>query len=166
MVLYLSQTGPVPGCAFFAEAAVIFVMRTGKSTWPDGLTYELLQVATGSELRPHVVDFLNDVLTGVRSLPSTWLTSQVVLLPKLRCPTQPKDLRPIVLSSAMSKVFTRLLLQRPRRRFAPFVRGQIIGEPGAQTLDAAMAVQHSMRFANERKCSWSLRRRLLSDSRG
>ena len=154
LALYLSLTGTVPECALFTDqevATVVYGMRAGKSTGPDGLTYELLQVAMGSDLRPHLVEFFNDVLLGTKQLPKTWLLSQVVLLPKHRAPAQPRDLRPIVLSSSVSKVFTRLLLHRLRERFPPLLGGQIIGEAGAQTLDAALAVQHTMRLANERK---------------
>ena len=77
--------------------------------------------------------------------------SHVVFLPKTSSPAFPKDLRPIVLSSIVSKVFTRLLLQRLRPRFPAMTSGQIIGETGAQTLHAAFAVQHAIRLSEERK---------------
>ena len=34
--------------------------------------------------------------------------------------------------------------------FPPMASGQILGEAGAQVLDASLAVQHAMRLANER----------------
>ena len=94
---------------------------------------------------------LNSILLGEVDLPKAWMMSHVVFLSKTSSPAVPKDLRPIVLSSTVSKVFTRLLLHRLRPLFPPMTSGQIIGERGAQTLDAALAVQHAIRLSEERK---------------
>ena len=154
MGLYLARAGPVSGCEVFScdeVAAVVHSMKSGKSTGADGIPYEHLQVVLGSELRDHFIDLLNDILVGKVELPDSWKLSHVVFLPKTRSPSQPKDLRPIVLSSVVCKVFTRLLLQRLRPKFPALASGQIIGEAGAQTLDAALAVQHAIRLSEERK---------------
>ena len=154
MALYLARTGEVPGCDLFSTsevADVVYGMKTGKSAGPDGIVYEHLQVVMGSDLKVHFVEMLNAILVGKVDLPQTWMMSHVVFLPKTSSPALPKDLRPIVLSSVISKVFTRLLLQRLRPRFPPMTSGQIIGESGAQTLDAALAVQHAIRLSEERK---------------
>ena len=140
MALYLAKTGAVPACDLFTEqevSAVVYAMKTGKSA--------------GSELRVHFVEMLNGILVGDTPLPQAWMMSHVVFLPKTSSPACPKDLRPIVLSSTVSKVFTRLLLQRLRPKFPLMSSGQIIGEEGGQTLDAALAVQHSIRLSEERK---------------
>ena len=154
MALYLSRTGSVPGCALFSEqevAEVVYAMKAGKSAGPDGVVYEHLQVVMGSDLKVHFVEMLNAILLGEVDLPKAWMMSHVVFLPKTSSPAVPKDLRPIVLSSTVSKVFTRLLLHRLRPLFPPMTSGQIIGERGAQTLDAALAVQHAIRLSEERK---------------
>ena len=154
MALYLARTGEVPGCELLSEgevADVLYGMKTDKSAGPDGVVYEHLQVVMGSDLKVPFVEMLNAILVGEVDLPQTWMMSHVVFLPKTSSPELPKDLRPIVLSSVISKVFTRLLLQRLRPRFPPMTSGQIIGESGAQTLDAALAVQHAIRLSEERK---------------
>ena len=103
-----------------------------------------------SELKPHFVEFFNRILVGELELPDPWFVSRVAFLAKVAKPSTPKDLWPIVLSPVVCKVFTKLLLGRMKALFPPMASGQILGEPGAQVLDASLAVPHAMRLANER----------------
>ena len=73
MRMYLRQAGPVPACELFSAAevsTVVYSIKTGKSTGADGITYERLQVVLSSELKEHLVDLLNDILTGNVEIPA------------------------------------------------------------------------------------------------
>ena len=81
-----------------------------------------------SELRHHFVELLNRVLVGDLQIPATWFESRVAFLAKTSRPSVPKDLRPIVLSPVVCKMFTKLLLTRMKASFPPVSSGQIFGE--------------------------------------
>ena len=130
---------------------VAYGMTRGKSAGPDGMIYEHLHILLASELKEHFLDFLNRILVGDADLPAEWFASQVAFLAKTTRPSTPKDLRPIVLAPVSCKVFTKLLLVRLKDKFPPMMSGQILGEQGGQVLDGALAVQHSIRLANEWK---------------
>ena len=110
-----------------------------------------MQILLASELKMHFLYFLNRILVGELDPASGWFESRVAFLAKTARPSLPKDLRPTVLSPVTCKIFTKLRLKPMKPGFPPMVSGQILGEDGGQVLDGALAVQHSIRLASERK---------------
>ena len=64
-------------------------------------------------------------------------------------PLSSKHLRPIVLSSTPSKIFTKLLLFRLRPHFPPTVANQLACIPGSQPLDGSATLQHVIHLSQE-----------------
>ena len=85
----------------------------------------------------------------VTDLPLPWLISRLTFLPKIKTPSLPKHLLPIVLSSTPSKLFTKILLFRLRPRFPPVSAHQIACIPGSQTLDGSACLQHIIHLSQE-----------------
>ena len=86
-------------------ADVINTCKLGKSCGNDGISFEFLTALADSDLAQHFADFLNSILFGTSPLPDSWLLSHLTFIPKIDLPSQPKHLRPIVLSSTPGKVF-------------------------------------------------------------
>ena len=61
----------------------------------------------------------------------------------------PRELRPIVLSPTVAKVFTKALMLRLRSKLPPIRACQVGGIAGRQTLDSVCAVQHAIKLAEE-----------------
>ena len=102
-----------------------------------------------SELAEHVLDMYNGVLHGLLPIPQGWLHSHVCFLPKTSTPQSPADLRPIVLSSTVAKVFTKALMLRLRPQLPDIGAFQVGGVPQRQILDAACAVQQAVRLSEQ-----------------
>ena len=108
MALYLARAGPVPAPELFRLEEleqVAYGMKRGKSAGPDRVVYEHVHILLASELKVHVLDFLNRILVGVVDFPAEWFESQVAFLAKTAQPSVPKDLRPILLSPVSCKIF-------------------------------------------------------------
>ena len=144
--------GPVLNPLPITQQAIIdvaFMCKHNKSTGDDGISYEAFQLLMQSELAPHIEEMFNGVLLGLVPIPSSWLSSHVCFLPKISCPSASSDLRPIVLSSTVAKVFTKILMIRLRAHLPPIKAFQVGGIPQRQTLDATCAVQHAVRLSEE-----------------
>ncbi|OLP76043.1 Retrovirus-related Pol polyprotein from type-2 retrotransposable element R2DM, partial [Symbiodinium microadriaticum] len=128
---------------------VAFMCKHNKSTGDDGISYEALQMLLQSELADHVLDMYNGVLLGLLPIPKGWLHSHVCFLPKTTTPQAPADLRPIVLSSTVAKVFTKALMLRLRPQLPEIGAFQVGGVPQRQILDAACAVQQAVRLSEQ-----------------
>ena len=127
--------------------------KGGKSAGADGVTYELLQILAQTQASSHLLRTFNRYLSNELPPPETWFTSRLTLLPKIKEPCLPKHLRPIVLSVADYKLFTKILLIRLRRTLPPVGEGgQILGIPGAQVMDGITAARHAVHLASE----WSM----------
>ena len=98
----------------------------------DGASRELLVGIMQSTGGPEamLIWFNNLLRTG--ALPENWYRSLMVVLPKTALPTLPKELRPISMSSAISKTFCRLVLGRSKRHIRPMGACQCAG-PTKQT---------------------------------
>ena len=119
---YLALAGEVPNATPITGEevqAVLDTTKAGKSTGPDGVPYELVFSIMQSNLQSKFIAFFASVLHQTRPIPERWLKSQVALIPKTKCPSKPKDLRQIVLSSTPGKLFTKVLLLRLREHFPP-----------------------------------------------
>ena len=122
--LYFSRAGPLQPSPHITLQEVTDVLATvtckaGKSCGDDGISYEFLNLLVNTSLSHHLVELFNAILFQVSEVPPTWLTSHLTFIPKITTPSRPKDLRPIVLSSTPSKVFTKILLTRLRPTFPP-----------------------------------------------
>ena len=86
--------------------------KLGKAVGPDGVPHELLrQMAYHEEVGPVLLAWYNKMLrTG--ELPKDWSSVIMVVLPKVANPSQAKEVRPISMGSAASKLFSRVLLTR------------------------------------------------------
>ena len=84
-------------------------MKTTAALGPDGVGVHLLQRLL-EEQPAALAGVVQDCVTG--DLPAGWDTSLLALLPKIRQPTQPSELRPIAMSSAVQKFVTRVVMNR------------------------------------------------------
>ena len=129
--------------------SVLSTCKAGKSCGEDGISYEFLQTLALTDLGVHLVDLFNSILFQTAEIPSTWLVSRLTFIPKVSCPSLPKHLRPIVLSSTPSKLFTKILLTRLRPFFPPPSANQIACIKGSQTLDGSTCLQHVIHLSQE-----------------
>ncbi|CAE7455558.1 unnamed protein product [Symbiodinium sp. CCMP2592] len=124
--------------------------KRGVSVCHDGTSQELIQgimVAEGGAeaLRQWFSEILR---TG--NLPEDWYRSLMVVLPKTSHPVLPKELRPISMSSALSKTFCRIVLQRSKKSVKAQGSCQCSG-PQKQTTDYIYCVHHLMALEREWK---------------
>ena len=129
---------------------MLATFKSGKSAGTDGVTYELLKILAQTGARRLLMRTFNALLSRDQPLPDAWFVARVVLLPKIREPSQPKHLRPIVLSPVDYKLFTKILLFRLRRVLPPVGQGgQILGIQGGQVMDGVTAAKHAVHLANQ-----------------
>ena len=72
----------------------------------------------------------------------------MILLPKKTHPAPPRDLRPISMSSGVSKLFSRLLLNRSLRKLTFSTRSQCSG-PGRQASDFVFSIWRVLELERE-----------------
>ena len=86
--------------------------KLGRATGADGVPHELLvAIAEHPTEGPKLLAWFNTILeTG--SIPADWSSVVMILLAKIPKPETVKHVRPISLSSATSKLFSRMLLQK------------------------------------------------------
>ena len=80
--------------------------------------------------------------------PQEWYRSLMCLLPKRCSPLVPKDLRPVCLTSHLSKTFSRLITQRIVHKLVPDSPFQCYA-PQRQTTDYIWAIQRVMQISYE-----------------
>ena len=108
--------------------------KPGKSVSHDGVSLELLKaIAEVPDGKQQLANMFSSILHS-GDLPPNWHESVMVLLPKLAKPLTIKDTRPIAISSAVERVYSRLILHRCRDRLAPKRPWQACG-PRRQSLD-------------------------------
>ncbi|CAE7357404.1 pol [Symbiodinium sp. CCMP2592] len=152
LAIFRGRAGPILAPTPFTLTEiqeVAFQCKHNKSTGADGISYEAIQLILQTSLSEHLLELFNDVLWGVRPVPRSWLSNHVIFLPKTAAPECPKDLRPIVLSPTVAKVFTKALMIRLRPKLPKIQAFQVGGLPGRQALDSACAVQHAIRLAQQ-----------------
>ena len=99
-------------------------------TFRGKLLLGLMEVPGGEE---HLLEWYNRILaTGV--VPSRWNQPILIMLPKIRAPRTARDLRPIAMGSSVSKLFSRMLLNRSLKLVSLQTHAQCSG-PGRQTSD-------------------------------
>ena len=123
-------------------------MKRGKSVGVDGTSVELLQgivEVPGGE--GHLLEYFNRVLT-TQEIPSKWNEPLLIMIPKVAAPTLPKHLRPIAMSSAVGKLFARLLLNRALPKICPATYAQCAGKH-RQTADYLYTVFRTLELCRE-----------------
>ena len=89
--------------------------KSGVSVGQDGTSQELLVGVMNAEGgAAALLTWFNNLLYS-GDLPDDWYRALMVVLPKTASPSSPKELRPISMSSAISKTFCRVLLQRAKK---------------------------------------------------
>ena len=111
--------------------------KKGKSVGEDGTSLELLEgVLQANGGGSAILNWFNDILEKA-AIPEDWYTALMIILPKTARPFQPKQLRPICLSSSVSKVFCRILLNRSKNSMEPIGSTQCAG-PGNKPTTISM----------------------------
>ncbi|CAE7247538.1 R1A1-element\ORF2 [Symbiodinium sp. CCMP2456] len=123
-------------------------MKGGKSVGIDGTSKELflglVDVPGGKQ---HVLEFFNRVLV-THDVPHDWNVPLMVLLPKIAAPKLAKDLRPISMGSAASKLFSRLLLNRTLQHITARAHSQCAGT-GRQASDYMFTIWRVLELERE-----------------
>ncbi|CAE7776408.1 unnamed protein product [Symbiodinium sp. CCMP2592] len=123
-------------------------LKRGKAVGADQTSTELIQGIMEVEGGPaHLLEWYNRILvTG--QIPKRWNEPILVLLPKVRMPKTARELRPIAMGSAVSKLFSRLLLNRALPMISPQSYAQCSG-PGRQTSDFLYSIIRLFELARE-----------------
>ncbi|CAE7550167.1 unnamed protein product [Symbiodinium necroappetens] len=122
--------------------------RNGRAVGLDLTSYELVkELCKNTTSEGSLLAWMESIRMGA-PVPEEWLTTIITLLPKKPKPESPSDLRPISLSSAVSKVYGGLLLNRTRRALQPQGPEQCaLG--GRQTSDYLFAVMRTFSLETE-----------------
>ncbi|CAE7410353.1 unnamed protein product [Symbiodinium sp. KB8] len=127
--------------------------KRGKSVGEDGTSLELIDgvlQAEGGESA--LLNWFNEMLESA-CLPDDWFSALMIILPKTARPDTPKQLRPICMSSSVSKIFCRILLNRAKPQMKPIGSTQCSG-PGKQPIDYIHTI-HKL-FCLEREWKFGL----------
>ena len=119
--------------------ACIQGMKRRTSCGLDGVSYEALLSIVVADPHQRLPRYLTDILHGTRPLPRTWSQGKVTLMPKIKSPQGPKDLRPICLTPCLGKIFGKLLMRRVSSKAPPYRAGQMGCRAGSQALDGVAA---------------------------
>ena len=107
-----------------------------KATGRDGVSHELLlAIAEEPEGEEKMVEWFNRLLHGEEGLPKSWARAVLVVLPKVSKPTQAKQVRPICLGAAASKLYCRMVLARTKQALTYHGSSQSMGEGRMLQLD-------------------------------
>ncbi|MDW0176719.1 MAG: reverse transcriptase family protein, partial [Nitrososphaeraceae archaeon] len=90
-----------------AEVKSNLLAIKSKSSGSDGISIDALKPII-DVIVPTITDILNTSL-ATAIFPSEWKKAYIIPLPKIACPTQPKDFRPISILPLLSKVFERII---------------------------------------------------------
>ena len=120
----------------------------GKSTGPDGISYEALkQMGMHEKWASRIREEFNDALYKGRCSPLT-KKSITILLPKERQPTEWGQTRPITLSSSLLKWQAQLLLGRVGEAIMGQARYQF-ARPGRQATELILLLRRAVRVSKE-----------------
>ena len=123
--------------------------KRGVAVGADKVSLELLvKVAATLEGETKLLAWFNRLLHGEERMPTDWGIATMILLPKVSLPEDPKQVRPICVGSATSKVYCRLLLERTKQALQYTESSQSMGE-GRQTADYVFCVSRMMQLEQE-----------------
>ena len=141
------------GAQAFTEEELQAAMAAGgkgKAVGVDLTSHELLQgICSTPGGLSHLLEFYNQVLCTAE-IPGDWNRALMVVIPKVAMPTDPGDLRPLAMGSAVAKVFARMLLARTEPKIR--IRGpeQCSGK-GRQCCDFVFVVSRLVQLEQEWK---------------
>ncbi|CAE7942834.1 pol [Symbiodinium sp. KB8] len=118
--------------------------NAGVSAGLDGITYEGLKGLLRLDPQERLVGYLNDLLQGVKLIPASWRLGKIVFLPKVPRPSKPADLRPICLVPTLSRLFSKILMERLRLKAPEYHANQMACRPSVQVVDGILAAQSTM----------------------
>ena len=118
--------------------------NAGVSAGLDGITYEGLKGLLRMDSKQRLVQYFNALLTGDKPVPSSWKVGKIVFLPKVARPGKPADLRPICLVPTLSRLYSKILMQRVRMRAPPYKANQMACRSSVQVVDGILAAQSTM----------------------
>ena len=90
--------------------ATLCAVKVNKSPGPDNITGKLLKAAAPTLAYPLTLIFNRSMQQGV--MPQVWKTANIKPIPKFRGAAEPKDFRPIALTSIVGKCLERLIMRR------------------------------------------------------
>ncbi|CAE7223910.1 unnamed protein product [Symbiodinium sp. CCMP2592] len=122
--------------------------KRGVSVSQDGTSQELLLGIMNADGGAVAMQEWFNRLLSTGDLPDDWYRWLMVVLPKTACPTLPRELRPICMSSAISKTFCRILLERAKRGVQAMGPCQLAG-PHKQTCDYVFCAHRLMSLDHE-----------------
>ena len=154
LILRFLSERPDTRAVDFTEAEVHAAFMKGgnrKSVGVDRVPQELLKsMVQRDDGLTELTQFFNKVFRE-RSTPESWNVSLMSLLAKVAKPSEPKDLRPIMMSSHASKTYSRLVLGRLRQHFLPSGPEQC-ASAGRQTAD----VLYSLHTVSQLSLEWGV----------
>ena len=118
--------------------------NSGVSAGLDGITYEGLKGLLRLDPQECLVRYMNDLLQGVKPIPASWRLGKIVFLPKVPRPSKPADLRPICLVPTLSRLFSKILMERLRPNAPEYHANQMACRPSVQVVDGILAAQSTM----------------------
>ncbi|CAE7662879.1 unnamed protein product [Symbiodinium sp. CCMP2456] len=152
-------TGPTQAFTVEELDVALGQMQGGKAVGVDATSKELLQgVARAEGGREHLAEFFTRILVH-QQIPEDWNTPLMVLLPKVLHPKDVKQLRPISMGSSVSKLFSRLLLNRTLQAIALRTHAQCAGAVESPSI-FEMVAEICLEEADERY-SWEKDRQVF-----
>ena len=119
-----------------------------KAVGSDEVSHELLlQITRDENAAPKLLEWFNSILMR-GEMPQSWNEVVMVVLPKIRVPLEAKHVRPISLSSATCKLFSRMLLERCKDKLGEPGGRQCSG-PGRQASDFVFTIHRLMHVERE-----------------
>ena len=99
-------------------------------------------------VRDSFLAWFKRILHGEEDVPEDWSTALMIIIPKIARPVKSKELRPICLGSATSKLFSRMLLGRTLPSLHYGTLSQVMGE-GRQSADYLWSMSRIMQLEQE-----------------
>ena len=118
--------------------------NAGVSAGLDGITYEGLKGLLRLDSEQRLVQYLNALLVGEQPIPPSWKVGKIVFLPKVPRPDKLADLRPICLVPTLSRLYSKILMQRIRTAAPPYKANQMACRTSVQVVDGILAAQSTM----------------------
>ena len=134
--------------SFQELAGVMKTWKGGKTTGPDGVSFEALKaIHKDDRWKGIILEEFNDALYKGR-LPPTTKQSLTILIPKEACPGKWSETRPITLSSSCLKWQSQLLLTRTTKHILQGATWQY-AQPEKQPAELILSIRKAVRTCRE-----------------
>ena len=132
----------------FSHEELSAALRKGKmreAVGADQKSHELLvEIGRDEEGSRLLLEWFNKLLRGEEDFPEDWASTLMIIIPKITQPMKPKDLRPICLGSATSKLFSRMLLGRTPPSLPYGAPSQVMGGASIGGLSVVHVPYHAV----------------------